>query len=566
MDQSARFGGRTPDVLLAWGVGILGAFVWWSFAWISDDSYFTFRTIEVWFAGYGPNFNSGQRVWGTSSPLWFLLLSAGRLLHRDLYWVALALSAICTGLTFYFGWRMLRDSFGWVIFVLLLLGSRVLLDYSSSGLETPLMYALLTAFMWRYLELFDSEPTPRDLWTLACISSLVLVTRHDLSILIGPLLLWVFLSFRSTLSIGRWAVLAAAAAAPLLLWTAFSAFYYGSLVPPAIRAKLGFAKYGDTTEVLLQGIDNLAVIAYDPISILVLVVGFAVCVRRARLGAPLAVGSLLYLGVYTYHGGDWMDARIFTPVLIALLPLATRALVSLARPIVWVAAGVGAVLCLTWPDYPWETAAEYITDHREIMKGWNEYFREGSHGAPTVTHWCPDWAHLPAMPADPATTWVPWFPVRIPTGFKPPFLAQQYACGRFFRGSNVSIGGVYVIPLGLFSYFAGADKFIVERFLFDPLLTRLPPSYLGKYLHRTQHWFRPGHVHHDLPIGYIESLIRGENRIEDPAIARLYDDVVLATQGPLLASGRFAAIWRLNTGHDYGTDAPWNAVWGAATY
>ena len=79
MDQSARFGGRTPDLLLAWDVGILGAFMWWRLAWISDDSYLTFRTIEVWFAGHGPNFNPGQRVWGTTSPLWSLLLSAGRL-------------------------------------------------------------------------------------------------------------------------------------------------------------------------------------------------------------------------------------------------------------------------------------------------------------------------------------------------------------------------------------------------------------------------------------------------------------------------------------------------------
>ena len=69
--------------------------------------------------------------------------------------------------------------------------------------------------------------------------------------------------------------------------------------------------------------------------------------------------------------------------------------------------------------------------------------------------------------------------------------------------------------------------------------------------------FRPGHVWHDIPPRYVESLVVGQNRIPDPAIARLFDDVQLATQAPLLAPGRFAAIWRLNTGHDYGTDAAW---------
>src|SRR5262249_23508552 len=124
------------------------------------------------------------------------------------------------------------------------------------------------------------------------------------------------------------------------------------------------------------------------------------------------------------------------------------------------------------------------------------------------------------------------------------------------------IGGIDVTALGLFSYFAGANKHIVERLLVDPLLTRLPPSDHGRYLHHTSFLFRPGHISHDLPEGYVESILPGASRIRDPAIARLYDDVRLATEAPLLAPGRFAAIWRLNTGFDYGTDAPWNMVRG----
>ncbi len=141
------------------------------------------------------------------------------------------------------------------------------------------------------------------------------------------------------------------------------------------------------------------------------------------------------------------------------------------------------------------------------------------------------------------------------------YMGQQYACGVFFRRTDFPIGGVNFVALGLFSYFSGPKKFIVEDMLLDPLVTRLPPKYQGRYLHHTQHNFRPGHIRHDLPEGYVESLLSGENEIEDPAIARLYDDVKLATQGSLMASGRFAAIWRLNAGYDYGTDAGWRAVW-----
>jgi arabinofuranosyltransferase len=148
--------------------------------------------------------------------------------------------------------------------------------------------------------------------------------------------------------------------------------------------------------------------------------------------------------------------------------------------------------------------------------------------------------------------------------FDPRFLARKYACGRFLRDTPFRIGGIDVAALGLFAYFAGPDKTIVERMLLDPLLTRLPPKHRGQYSHHTHPYFRPGHVWNDLPDGYVESLVSGENRIADPAIARLYDDLKLATEAPLLAPGRFAAIWRLNTGYDYGTDRPWRAVWDPA--
>ena len=87
------------------------------------------------------------------------------------------------------------------------------------------------------------------------------------------------------------------------------------------------------------------------------------------------------------------------------------------------------------------------------------------------------------------------------------------------------LGGVHILALGLFSFHASPDQYIVEETLLDPLLTRLPPSNGGRYLHYRQAFFRPGHVYHDYPQGYIESLLSGENLVEDPAISALFDDV-----------------------------------------
>ena len=193
-----------------------GYATWWHVAWISDDAYLTFRTVDVWLAGHGPNFNPGQRVFGTTSPLWFFAVAAGRLIFSDPYWVTLALSAVCMTAMLYMAWRWLNNPRAWAIFVLLFTGSRALMDYSSSGLETPLSCALLTAFIWCYAVIFDVGPKPRHLETLAALGALVLFTRHDLVMFVGPGLLWVFLRFRTSQSGWRWLSLAVLVAAPLV--------------------------------------------------------------------------------------------------------------------------------------------------------------------------------------------------------------------------------------------------------------------------------------------------------------------------------------------------------------
>jgi hypothetical protein len=201
----------------------------------------------------------------------------------------------------------------------------------------------------------------------------------------------------------------------------------------------------------------------------------------------------------------------------------------------------------------------YIESHRALMSGWNDFYRGRAPVRSRERVTCPDWTRM--RPAD-EMRFNPRFPrIRVPAPrIRPRYMTRAWMCGLLFRQSRLRIASLYVVPLGLFSYFAGPRKFVVERLLLDPLLTRLPPTYRGRYLYGTGPFLRPGHVFHDVPAGYFASLAHGDNRIADPVIARLYDDVRLATMAPLLAPGRAAAIWRLNTGHDYGTDVAWAAA------
>jgi arabinofuranosyltransferase len=93
--------------------------------------------------------------------------------------------------------------------------------------------------------------------------------------------------------------------------------------------------------------------------------------------------------------------------------------------------------------------------------------------------------------------------------------------------------------VGMFGYSAGPQVFIVDLLsLGNPFLSRLPSCLAD----------RPGHFVRPVPAGYGASLAEGRNLLQDPLLARLMDDVVLATRAPLTAPGRIRAIWRLNSG------------------
>src|SRR6185295_9466881 len=148
---------------------------------------------------------------------------------------------------------------------------------------------------------------------------------------------------------------------------------------------------------------------------------------------------------------------------------------------------------LWWPAYPWAFEwPENVVNHRALMRDWNAFYRgDGSRMQPSHSRMvCPDWDRL--RPRD-VTTFNPRFAKRVMKAprMQPTFLAEQWACALLFQRSKVPVAADYILALGLFSYFAGTDKFVVERLLLDPLVTRLPPSYGGRYSYHINPNFQP---------------------------------------------------------------------------
>lgn len=103
--------------------------------------------------------------------------------------------------------------------------------------------------------------------------------------------------------------------------------------------------------------------------------------------------------------------------------------------------------------------------------------------------------------------------------------------------------------VGLIGYYSGPEVYILDaNALADPFRARLPGIRRGDFNLPGRMAWRPGHVRRPRPAGFVDSLKSGDNRIEDPGLARFYDATRLVTRGPLWSQARWREIWRLNTG------------------
>jgi hypothetical protein len=193
-----------------------------------DDAYITFRYARNLAEGAGLVYNAGERVLGTSAPLFAVLLAA---LHRAtgaaIPALAFALGAACLPLVALLGYRLARRVTGpafATLFVAAALSPRESLRVFASGMETPL-------YLLGLLLVLELACRGRDVAAVAVTGGLAFV--HPDAVLLVPALA---LALRA--SRGRWPWrafalgLGPAAAATAALWVA-----YGSPVPHSVTAK-----------------------------------------------------------------------------------------------------------------------------------------------------------------------------------------------------------------------------------------------------------------------------------------------------------------------------------------
>ena len=195
-----------------------------------DDAFITFRYVENLVRGLGLTYNSPERVWGFTSPLYLGWLTALRYMSSaaDLPTLAVrsnAVFVVAAGITTLLLMRRYTgDLKVSALAACVLLVHPSLLSISSGGMESVLFLWLvlltLLAFTWRRM-----SPLAGVLIGIACLA------RPE-GILLVPLAL-----VRYRRSVRELVIVLLAAAVVPAIWLGFAVLYFGSIVPLPIVAK-----------------------------------------------------------------------------------------------------------------------------------------------------------------------------------------------------------------------------------------------------------------------------------------------------------------------------------------
>jgi len=498
--------------------------------WIVDDAFITLRQVDQLLAGNGFVWNQGERVQAYTHPLWALLLVPVFALTGEGFWT-LAIWSIVVSLTgLWWGARALgRSGEPWraPAFLLMLIPSKAFFDFTSSGLENCLTHGLVVATWaatWTLVD--DARSAPFDRRRLTGVFALAAATylnRADTVLLVLPAAL---VAAHRAWPVLRRGVFPCAAIAflPVILWTAWTVFYYGAAVPNTAVAKITGARLTANECVqagLLYALDSLL---RDPWTLVLISAAMLVLLlRRTAVAAAAALAIGLYLGYVTLLGaaGTHMGGRFYSgPACLAAFALARALPASLASNVRLLA--IAAFATLLVPASParsvWQPSAYpfALLDINQVIDTRSCTNAEGA-GIFSVKRG-------QAMPAH------DWFRAGLAARSSP---ERVHVGGFGDRGADA---------IGFAGFAAGRDKFLIDCLgLSDALIARLPMA-------RSESLFRHGHVKRTLPAGYVETVRSGENRIEDPDLRAYYEKVHLVVSGPLWSWERLTTIVAWNCG------------------
>lgn len=496
----------TPENIVILMAILLFAVVIIRSAWVCDDAYFTARTLDNWINGYGLTWNIGERVQAYTHPLWLFTLLPLFVLTKSFYFTVIFLSLFFSVATIVlFVTRVTSGLWAGLLSVSIITMSKAFVDYSTSGLENPLSYFLLTLFL---ISFFQEDTSIKGYLRLSFLASLVMLNRIDAILIVLPALIYKAKKLKTS----QVFLATILGFLPIIIWELFSLFYYGFPFPNTAYAKLatGISESMLFKQGVLYFFNSLD---QDPITLIVTVLGLliALFIGDGR-NRSLAVGIVLYGFYIVSIGGDFMSGRFLGASLLVAVAILGRAISNSEVKSVQLLLGLVIIIGFSAPNPTLLNSVSYSDKVNRIINP-NGIADERAFYYPTTGL------------------------LKVHRNIAMTHESVQEGLRAHQRGETFVVRQ----SSGFFGYYAGPTIYIVELYsLTDPLLARLPSA--DKY-----EW-RVGHYTRELPEGYLKTLETGDNVIEDPNLRLFYEKIRLIVRGNIWDSKRLVEIWNLNTG------------------
>ncbi|MFC2131797.1 hypothetical protein ACFLSQ_10215, partial [Bacteroidota bacterium] len=499
-------------------------------AWVGDDAYITFRTVDNFINGYGLTWNTGERVQAYTHPLWMFIHSFFYFISGNIYYTTIFLSfGFSFAAIYLLMFKVADNKLSAIAGTVTLIISKLFIDYTSSGLENPLTYFLIIIFLIFYLK--DDEAKAK-IFKLSLITALAALNRMDTVLLFLPGLLYIVAKNRKAKNL----LYVLYGFIPFIIWEIFSIIYYGFPLPNTYYAKLNTGI--PLGEYISQGISYYAnLFNNDPMSGVVIFGGIIVIIiysikrKTANIYLPLVVGIFMYLLYILRIGGDFMSGRFFTGPLLMVVAVLCNIKINYTTKkshILLLAILVSlTILSILYSSKDGLSYSKLRQQNKSNDESIRNIMSEQNHGIQDERlFYYNDNGFL----------------TLIKHGTSNP-LMPEVKHGQETRSSKYKT--ITRIMIGIFGYYAGPDINIIDYVaLSEPFLSKLK---VGKNPIWEDKW-RIGHFYRKIPLGYIKTIETGKNQIEDSRLKEYYEKLKIVTQADIFAAGRFTEIWKFNTG------------------
>jgi arabinofuranosyltransferase len=348
----------------------------YSYNYVVDDAYISYRYASNLIEGHGLVFNPGERVEGYTNFLWVILTALGMQLGFDPVMLTKALCFIFSALAMIAVYRYAGSLFGLsgvlrALPVLLMAASPALAVWSLGGLETTMFAFLVTVAVLSHTRALEFGKVPVASSVAVLLASL---TRPE-GLLIGAVLFADFLATRPRkAAVALWLLPLVGGYLPYFIWR-YS--YYGFLFPNTFYAKTG----GGWTHVLrgFEYVRNYFVSPGGWVYIFAIVPPFVKRGRKHVLPAVVCAVWVLYVIVI---GGDGLAMyRFFVPVIPLLFLLAAVGLAlslsmlavrtgGAAKGVITAVVIAAALLCTFYPSIRSDEKDFVVEDRIRVQGNW----------------------------------------------------------------------------------------------------------------------------------------------------------------------------------------------------